>query len=249
MAKSSTSQPADGPDGGAIPESAAESATTSEPSQPTTPHKQPAQSTITYIDAKTGLPVDPATVAAEQPEKETAQPKQAEKGEGERVFTQAEVEALIKDRLDRQRRRYEQLDAKGDADAGKQEAALSEQLASLQAEMTAFRTQARTAAISAAVAVEAQRQGIDAGLAAKLIDANAIELAETGAPKADSLKKALETLLTEHPNLRLQPALTAPNTARGQQAVRTDADRHRDYFTGGGGSFWQGGGVVNNDTQ
>lgn len=203
---------------------------------------------MTYVDAKTGAPVDPATVAAQQPVKETAQPKQAEtKGESDKVFTQAEVEALIKDRLDRQRRRYEQLDTKGEADSVKQEAALAEQMASLKAEMDAFRTQARTAAISAAVAVEAQRQGIDAGLAAKLIDANTIEIADNGAPKTDSLKKALETLLTEHPNLRLSPALTAPNTARGQQAVRTDADRQRDYFSGGGGTFWQGGGVVSND--
>ena len=227
-------------------------------SQPTPQAKRPVESTIVYVDASTGLPVDPATAAEPKPEpkRQASEPKAqaqqpangaAEPSEKqERTFTQAEVDALIKDRLDRQRRRYDQIGKEGDADEAKAEAAVSAQMATLQAQIDALSQQSKRAAVQAAVAVEAQRQGIDAGLASKLIDIGAIEMGETGAPKADSLKKALESLLTEHPNLRIMPGLTAPNTARGQQAQRTDADRYQEYFAGGGGSFWQGGGVVSN---
>lgn len=220
-------------------------------SQPTPQPRRPVESTVAYVDAKTGLPVEPATAAEQKPElKRQASEPQAQQPNGkaeaasqpERTFTQAEVEAIVKDRLDRQRRRYDQIGKEGDAE----EAATSAQMAALQAQIDTLSQQSKRAAVQAAVAVEAQRQGIDAGLASKLIDIGAIEMADTGAPKPESLKKALESLLAEHPNLRIMPGLTAPNTARGQQAQRTDADRYQEYFAGGGGSFWQGGGVVSN---
>ena len=223
-------------------------------SQPTPQPKRPTESTVTYVDARTGLPVAPATAAEEKPEpkQQASEPPAQQPANGktnsqqERIFTQAEVEALIKDRLDRQRRRYEQLGKEDDAEEAKAEASVSAQMTALRAQIDALSQQSKRAAVQAAVAVEAQRQGIDAGLASKLIDIGAIEMADTGAPKAESLKKALESLLAEHPNLRIMPGLTAPNTARGQQAQRTDADRYQEYFAGGGGSFWQGGGVVSN---
>ena len=208
---------------------------------------------MTFVDARTGAPVDPATAAEPKPEpkQQASEPKAeapAPNGKAEKTFTQTEVEALIRDRLDRQKRRYEQIGKEDDAEEAKAEAAITQQVTALQAQIDALTQQSKRTAVQAAVAVEAQRQGIDAGLASKLIDLGTIEMADNGAPKADSLKKALESLLTEHPNLRIMPGLTAPNTARGQQAQRSDEDRYRDYFSGGGGTFWQGGGVVSHDS-
>lgn len=235
------------------------------------PHNPPAVTTTTYIDLGTGLPADapaptpPAAVTADgKQEKPNGRDENASDTESEeRLFSQAEVEKIIRDRLDRQRRRYEQLEAQAKATTEETEPPAGEQAApapspehpqqmtdAVKAELAQIRTQLASvsvevtqARIGQAIAVEAQRIGVDAGLAAKLIEPSAIEVKD-GKPKPESVAAAINALVAQYPNLRTMPALSAANPARTQQRQRTDDDRRSEYFGGGRSDFWQGGGLA-----
>ena len=248
---------------------------------PTLAINTPATPTMTYIDLATGLPVSapppPAAVNAgeiaetPEPEKSTSTEAQPEK-QDEHLFTQAEVERIIRDRLDRQKRRYEQL-AKGKTDeAESEQPADTEQAAEpaaqnhtpqastaqpetwkveieqIRNQLASVSVEVTQARIGQAIAVEAQRIGVDAGLAAKLIEPAAIEVRD-GMPVAESIGKALDALVERYPNLRTMPSLSAANPARTQQRTRTDDDRRNEYFGGGKSSFWDGGGISITTTQ
>lgn len=240
------------------------------------PHNTPAVTTTTYIDLETGLPTDAS--APTPPAAEKADEKQATgKPDGEaasdtepeeRLFSQAEVEKIIKDRLDRQRRRYEQLEAKATTEeaepsAGEQAAPspssppastpqmtddVKAELAQIRTQLASVSVEVTQARIGQVIAVEAQRLGVDAGLAAKLIDSAAVEVTD-GKPKPESVAAAIKALVEQYPNLRTMPGLSAANPARTQQRHRTDDDRRSEYFGGGRSDFWYGGGLADITTQ
>lgn len=237
----------------------------------------PATTTMAYIDLETGLPAAPPDTqpAAEKiAVKEDAQPTAqtpdteapAPEPNDDHLFTQADVEKIIRDRLDRQRRRYEQIaakeqDAKADEPADDKTPAkadeapapkpttqteipdtIKDELSQIRSQLASVSVEVTQARIGQSIAVEAQRLGVDAGLAAKLVDVSAIEVKD-GRPVAESISQAIEALVTQYPNLRTMPGLSAANPARTQQRQRTDNDRRQEYFGGGQSAFWDGGGV------
>lgn len=226
-----------------------------------TPQPQPTTQTATetVIDFATGLPVTsstptptpaarapepsdtPAAAAAPSAEGPTGEPKPAQKGE--RMFTQAEVEAIVKDRLSRVKQEGQKKADRVAAEVDAVEQVVTAQLTDLQTQIANLTTQQTAAAVRTEIAVAAQRMGVDAGLATKLIDWQTVKVKD-GQPESASVQAALDALVAEHPNLRVMPALSPANPARSQSGGRSDADRQREYFGGGGGSFWQGGGVV-----
>lgn len=236
----------------------------------------PATTTTTYIDLVTGLPAaapDTQPAAEKIAVKEDAQPTAqtpdneapAPESNDDHLFTQADVEKIIRDRLDRQRRRYEQIakeqDAKAESPADEKTPAkaneapapkpttqteipdtIKDELSQIRSQLASVSVEVTQARIGQAIAVEAQRLGVDAGLAAKLVEVSAIEVKD-GRPVAESISQAIEALVTQYPNLRTMPGLSAANPARTQQRQRTDNDRRQEYFGGGQSAFWNGGGV------
>lgn len=230
------------------------------------PNQAPATSTTTTYDFATGQPMNVSQGTENNPGSgqqteavETAEAAEQQAEVDAKLFTQEELESIIKDRLDRQRRRYQQL-AKGQGqateEAESQEAETSTEqpappdnnaeLEAIQSQLADVGAEVKQARIATAIAVESQRQGIDAGLAAKLIEDSNVEF-ENGQPTTESVQAALNSLVAQYPNLRTMPPLTASNPARSGQAVRNDSDRWQDYFGGGNSPFWHGGGVSTNE--
>lgn len=98
-------------------------------------------------------------------------------------------------------------------------AAATERLACLEAELRGYRLRdAIGAAVEPAALPAAEGQdpapnplhGISARLAARLIDPAALEYGDDGRPRPASLRRALEALALEYPEIRPQPAAPAP---------------------------------------
>lgn len=85
---------------------------------------------------------------------------------------------------------------------------------------------------------EASKLGLDPIVAKRLLRREDVNEATK-----DAVVGQLTSLLSTVPLLRKQPPLTAPSSTGGAP----QRDLQREYFGGGGNSFWQGGGVTINN--
>lgn len=176
----------------------------------------------------------------------------AEKGDnGEqkqeaKALTQEDIDKIIAARLKQERAKFADYDAikaklQEVEDAQKsEEQKRQERLAALEQENQKLAQQNRETAIKAAIVAAASEIGLDTKAAVKLADTSTL------ADDFSNVDEIVKAIAADYPGLvRRQAAQTTPaNPARSTQPpARTDADRMREYFSGGNSSFWQGSGV------
>lgn len=198
--------------------------------------------------------------AVETPPAADVTPKNTEEPTG-KTFTQAELEALLAERLRRERQKYadyaelkkaaEELQALKDAQKSEAEK-MAEKLARLEQEYQAERERRRAVALQAKVVAIAGKLG-----AVDPQDANFIMATQAIDPDSDGADsdiqnvieglKATKPYLFARPGQRLEPFNPAEGAAVGQAETR--AQRFARIMSGGG-SIWdgdpraRGGGVV-----
>lgn len=162
---------------------------------------------------------------------------------GNRVFTQEELNAIINDRLARERNKYADYDQLKTAaqklkeieDSQKSETEkLQEHLAELERQNKALQEARKQDAIRMAVIAEAQRAGWrDPNDAIRLLDADGIEITDQGEVKGVSDK--LKAIAKEKPYLLQQSGgVGATNPGRGHETGETPEQRRARLFGGGG---------------
>lgn len=192
---------------------------------------------------------------------ETTQTKP--KTESEKTFTQAELDATIKDRLARERQKYQDYDdlktkaAKLDELEESQKSELEklqDRLGKLEIAEKQAQQENRSLRLQAKVATIARKLG-----ARDVYDANLNMATQAIDPDGDGADKEIETALqalkTDKPYLFTEPGQTQvepfnPGEGAGRGRQETDAER-RARIHGGGGRIWDpetikklGGGVV-----
>lgn len=130
-------------------------------------------------------------------------------GTPEKTFTQTEVDALIKERLGRETKKYADYDAvKGELKRLKEtgqttEDTLRQQITELSDKMTAAEARATANLIKSSVVAAAARLDFnDPADAYRLLDLQALEVTDDGVVKG--LEQALQKLLADKPYLRKQ---------------------------------------------
>ncbi len=162
---------------------------------------------------------------------------------GNRVFTQDELNAIINDRLARERNKYADYDQLKTAaqklkeieDSQKSESEkLQEHLAELERQNKALQEARKQDAIRMAVIAEAQRAGWrDPNDAIRLLDADGIEITDQGEVKGVSDK--LKAIAKEKPYLLQQSGgVGATNPGRGHDTGETSEQRRARLFGSGG---------------
>jgi len=169
-----------------------------------------------------------------------------------KVFTQTEIDRIIAARLEQERRKFADYDAvKAELASIKTAPAQGDQaqrLATLETENKTLSERNQKLSLEAAIAKQAGAIGLDATAAAKLLDMAKVSVGEDGS--IVGLEEAVKAVAEQYPGLvgRQFPRTQPVNPGRGgDPAMRTDADRRRDYFGGNPGSFWSGGGVVHSE--
>jgi hypothetical protein len=150
--------------------------------------------------------------------------------EPERTFTQAELDRIIKDRLNRQREQFPDPDELESLKAAKErvdelEAAsksdlekANEKIAALETAAAKSAQDAKDAALRAAVIAEAAKKNVvDPDAAYALMDRSALELDDAGSPT--NIADAMDSLLEQRPYLVAQQGGARPNGA--DQGART----------------------------
>lgn len=184
------------------------------------------------------------------------QPTPGATGEHAQSFTQEDLNRILQARIAQERQKfadYDDLKAKVQAaeDAAKTEAQrMAERLQSLEAKNQQLAQERREMAVKAAITEAAAAAGLPADAAYRLVDQSAMTVGDDGTVQnADALVKAVATA---YPGLLRTPTpkVSAANPARGGEvAGRTDGQRMKEYFGGGSGAFWEGGGVRLPDNQ
>lgn len=173
-----------------------------------------------------------------------------DQGKQGKVMTQAEIDAIITSRLEAERKKFADYDAlkakvKEFEDSQKTEdQKRAEQLQELQTANQRLTQQAQEAMRMAAITAAAANAGLDPEAAVKLVDHTAIKTDEAG--NVTNAAELVKAVVDKYPGMvrRGAPTINAVNPSRtAEPAGRTDADRTREYFGGGGGNFWQGQGV------
>lgn len=181
----------------------------------------------------------------EQTDTNAPQPDNAPGGgqqpaQAERTFTQAELDAAIRERIQRERGKYadyDQLKASAAKLAELEEASKSaeqkaaERAAKAEAEAQAATERARARILAAEIrAVAAELQFADPTDAGRLIDTGALEISDDG--EVAGLREALTKLAEAKPYLlkRNTPAITQTNPGNGQQPAKTDAQKLREAY-------------------
>jgi hypothetical protein len=206
---------------------------------------QPVQTTAETVEFAKPLvlPTDATTAATV----DTGEQKQEAK-----ALTQEDIDKIIAARLKQERAKYADYDALKAKlteieDAQKsEEQKRQEKLAALEQENQKLAQQNRETAIKAAIVAAASEIGLDTKAAVKLADTSTL------ADDFSNVDEIVKAIAADYPGLvRRQAAQTTPaNPARSTQPpARTDADRMREYFSGGNSTFWSGSGVrfVEND--
>lgn len=217
------------------PEPAAQFVVKTQPVQTTAETVEFAKPLVLPTDATTAETVDNG-----QPKTET------------KSLTQEEFDKALAARLKAERAKFADYDALKAKlteieDAQKsEEQKRQERLAALEQENQKLAQQNRETAIKAAIVAAASEIGLDTKAAVKLADTSAL------ADDFSNVDEIVKAIAADYPGLvRRQAAQTTPaNPARSTQPpARTDADRMREYFSGGNSTFWSGSGVrfVEND--
>ena len=176
---------------------------------------------------------------------------EAKTEQDKRVFTQEELDRILKERIERERRKYadyDELKAKLteiEESQKTEEEKLRERLAELEQQAQTAQMELQEKALRLAIAAEASKVGLDPEAAYRLADLSKVEIDDDG--QVVGASDVVQEVAENYPGLLKQPTpRTSPaNPARSSgPAKKTDADRIREYFSGGGGGFWQGGGVV-----
>jgi hypothetical protein len=164
------------------------------------------------------------------------QPAQAE----QRTFTQAELDAAIRDRLQRQRDKYADYDKlKADAEklatieaANKTEAEkLAERVQKAEQAAQDATSKARARILAAELRAVATELGFtDPADAGRLLDAAALEVNDNG--EVPGLKDALSKLAEAKPYLLKSraPSLPSTNPGNGQQPGKSEAQQLREAY-------------------
>lgn len=221
------------------------------------------QSTTQLIDFQTGLPVEDATPAETGEGKQEGQQQQASSEDATPAETGDTVtmpREAFNQRLERERQKiqeqYQDYDDLKEAaeklkeiqgQQEKEEKLLADKLADERARRSALEAELQEARVRSSVVNEAAKMGfVDPSDAYHFIDVAALEFSDAGQPT--NVTEQLEALKEAKPYLfarKTMPQMEAANAARGDQPPgKTDADRAKEYFGGGGGKFWQGGGLT-----
>ena len=172
------------------------------------------------------------------------------------AFTQADVDRILKERLAQERKKYSDYDTLKAKVQEVEAASLSEaektakRLQELEAQNQQLASERRELSIRAAITEAAAAAGLPADAAYRLIDKTALTTADDGTIQnaAELVKGVVEAYpgLVRNPTPRV-PAANPPRSA--EIAGRTEGERFREYFGGGGSTFWSGGGVRVSDNQ
>lgn len=163
-----------------------------------------------------------------------------------KALTQEDFDKALAARLKAERAKFADYDAikaklQEVEDAQKsEEQKRQEKLQALEQENQKLAKENRETAIKAAIVAAASEIGLDTKAAVKLADTSAL------AEDFSNVDEIVKAIAADYPGLiRRQAAQTTPaNPARSTQPpARTDADRMREYFSGGNSTFWQGSGV------
>lgn len=171
--------------------------------------------------------------------------------ETKRTLSQSELDAIIEARLKRERAKYadyDELKSKVDRmeSANKTKAEqIAEELEMERQRSAELAAKNERLLIQHAITSEASRVGLDVDAAVRLVDLDRLESdPETG--EILNASEVVQAVVERYPTLiRRNPPGTKPANPDKSQTVpagRTDADRRREFFGGGRGSFWTGGG-------
>jgi hypothetical protein len=184
------------------------------------------------------IPAQEPVPAAEKPQPERA-PAPVKPEPSERTFTQADVDQMIKERLQRERGKFADYETLRTA-AGELEAVKAE-LAKLKGQAESASGEAARLRVETAIVSAAAKLGFTDPLdAVRLVDISKLPADDA----AGGLDAALRSLAETKPYLvrRNAPALSPANPSRetAQPIGRSDAERRAEYFGGGASSFWDG---------
>lgn len=167
-----------------------------------------------------------------------------------RVFSQSELDTIIAQRLEQERRKYAdyptllQKVQAFEATQGQQQQQSAERLQQLEAQNQQLASTSKEKAIEAAIAKAAAPLGLDPDAALKLADLGALTVDDAGnVTNADAVVKSVAE---RFPGLLKRPMPQASAVNPPASAIvpeRTDAHRRAEYFGGHGGAFWNSGGV------
>jgi hypothetical protein len=146
------------------------------------------------------------TNTAEQTTTEQTQAQTQTKAEA-KAYTQAELDAMFQDRLDRQKRELHKEWTKAQEDAKRQaDMTEAEKLAAKTTEAEAKAAEAEGRANQRVITAEAKVQAKDMGIKTdqipyllKLADLSTITIGDDGEPDAKALKQALQTVVAAFP--------------------------------------------------
>jgi hypothetical protein len=210
------------------------------------PAAQPETTTSVFVGNGTNALAQPPTGATVEtpPAQETT------------TFTQADVDRILKERLAQERKKYADYDTLKAKVQEAEAASLTEaektakRLQELEAQNQQLATERRELSIRAAITEAAAAAGFPAEAAYRLIDKAALTMADDG--KVTNAAELVKGVVEAYPGLVRNPAPRVPaaNPPRSAEiASRTDGERFREYFGGGGSNFWSGGGVRVPDNQ
>jgi hypothetical protein len=153
-----------------------------------------------------GQAQEPNTEAATPETKQEVQPTAAAPETQAATFTQADIDRIVKDRLDRER--------KAAAEERKRaEMTEADKLKAEKADLEAKVTEAETRAAARMVQAEARLQSIAVGVKPdridallKLADLSTVSTGDNGEPDAKQIKAAIESALKAYPEFKVGPA-------------------------------------------
>jgi len=165
-----------------------------------------------------------------------------------KTFTQAELNTIIQQRLEQERRKYADYDSVRQQLTELQQGQQSQQaqVQQLEQQNQQLSAQTKEKSIEAAVAKAAGAIGLDPEAALKLADLKALTVDEAGnvTNAADVVKSVAERF----PGLlkRPLPTVNAVNAAAGATLTpeQKEAQFRQEFFGGNAKSFFGGGGVV-----
>lgn len=170
----------------------------------------------------------------------------------ERTFTQEDVNRLIQQRLADERKKFADYDKLKTRVQEIEEASKTEEqkrlerIQVLEAENQKLQQTYRQTRIESAIVAAASEIGLDAKAAQRLADMDSLQFDDNGNPtNAADVVRAVAEAWPGLVKQRVPSNVPVANPARSTEpAGRTDTERHAEYFSGGGGSFWRGGGVT-----
>lgn len=184
-----------------------------------------------------------------------AEPGNKTEDKGEKTFTQTELNRIIDERLERERKKYtdygdlkkaaEQWKAHEDAQKTELQK-LQEQLSSKDSALEKAAAERKTALIQAAVIAEAGTQGVAPDrlkAALKLLDISKLTIAEDGT--VGGMADALKALLEENPFLKAEEGKSKSSkvspTNPAFNATPNPDQEFRSMYGGAGRTFGDGG--------